>query len=185
VGGKLVAVLEERRLIRDALTSYLTQCDDFEIVAVVDTTEELVAACRAGTIDSVVVSLLQPRHDLLDLPVRLGAFRRNALLVALVPGDDAALARNARRVGFDVVTTSDSGFAGVAAALRTAPVINLARRRNRQLRALDDGAPVLTEREVQVLQLISNGLTAKEISDELEISPKTVENHKQRASRTR
>ena len=38
--------------------------------------------------------------------------------------------------------------------------------------------PVLSEREMQVLLLICDGLTAKEIAQRLGISPKTVEFHK-------
>lgn len=36
----------------------------------------------------------------------------------------------------------------------------------------------LTERETEILQLICTGLSAKEIANELKISPRTVENHK-------
>ena len=37
--------------------------------------------------------------------------------------------------------------------------------------------PVLTEREKQVLKLVANGLTNKEISSSLSIRESTVENH--------
>jgi DNA-binding CsgD family transcriptional regulator len=38
---------------------------------------------------------------------------------------------------------------------------------------------LLTERETEVLQLIAEGLTTKDVSVQLGISPKTVENYKQ------
>ncbi len=41
----------------------------------------------------------------------------------------------------------------------------------------------LSSREIDVLKLISMGRTTHQISGELEISPKTVENHKQRTFR--
>jgi DNA-binding NarL/FixJ family response regulator len=46
-----------------------------------------------------------------------------------------------------------------------------------------DAGEDLTSREIDVLKLISTGRTTHQISGELEISPKTVENHKQRTFR--
>jgi DNA-binding CsgD family transcriptional regulator len=40
-------------------------------------------------------------------------------------------------------------------------------------------APSLTERQKQILQLIANDLTSKEMAERLGISPKTVDFHKQ------
>lgn len=40
-----------------------------------------------------------------------------------------------------------------------------------------NGIPVLTAREQQVLALVAHGLSAKEIAQEIEIAPRTVERH--------
>jgi DNA-binding CsgD family transcriptional regulator len=40
-------------------------------------------------------------------------------------------------------------------------------------------APSLTERQKQILQLIANDFTSKEMAERLGISPKTVDFHKQ------
>jgi LuxR family transcriptional regulator, transcriptional regulator of spore coat protein len=39
------------------------------------------------------------------------------------------------------------------------------------------GVPLLTAREQQVLELIANGLSAKEVAQEIDIAPRTVERH--------
>jgi LuxR family transcriptional regulator, transcriptional regulator of spore coat protein len=39
------------------------------------------------------------------------------------------------------------------------------------------GAPVLTNREQQVLELVALGLSAKEVAQEIDIAPRTVERH--------
>lgn len=41
----------------------------------------------------------------------------------------------------------------------------------------------LTRRELQVLQLLANGLFQKQVADRLNISPRTVERHVHNASR--
>lgn len=42
----------------------------------------------------------------------------------------------------------------------------------------DDGVPVLTRREMEVLKLISDGLTNNEIADKIFVSPLTVDSHR-------
>jgi LuxR family transcriptional regulator, transcriptional regulator of spore coat protein len=39
------------------------------------------------------------------------------------------------------------------------------------------GVPLLTARENQVLELVAHGLSAKEVAQEIEIAPRTVERH--------
>jgi DNA-binding CsgD family transcriptional regulator len=39
------------------------------------------------------------------------------------------------------------------------------------------GVPLLTAREHQVLVLVANGLSAKEVAQEIDIAPRTVERH--------
>ena len=39
------------------------------------------------------------------------------------------------------------------------------------------GIPVLTTREQQILELVAQGLSAKEVAQEIEIAPRTVERH--------
>jgi LuxR family transcriptional regulator, transcriptional regulator of spore coat protein len=39
------------------------------------------------------------------------------------------------------------------------------------------GVPLLTAREQQVLEFVANGLSAKEVAQEIDIAPRTVERH--------
>ncbi len=40
-----------------------------------------------------------------------------------------------------------------------------------------NGVPILTAREQQVLELVAQGLSAKEVAQEIDIAPRTVERH--------
>ncbi len=48
----------------------------------------------------------------------------------------------------------------------------------REARIADEAYNVLTSREQEVLRMLAEGLSTKEIADGLSISPKTVENHR-------
>ncbi len=43
---------------------------------------------------------------------------------------------------------------------------------------VDDGVPILTKREKEILKLISDGLTNNEIAEKIFISPLTVDSHR-------
>lgn len=45
--------------------------------------------------------------------------------------------------------------------------------------SLKEGLPKLSGREIEILQYISIGNSSKQIADELELSVKTVDNHRQ------
>ncbi len=47
----------------------------------------------------------------------------------------------------------------------------------------EDSTPRLTERETEVLKLVSRGLSARQIADRLVVSHRTVENHVQNTLR--
>jgi DNA-binding NarL/FixJ family response regulator len=48
---------------------------------------------------------------------------------------------------------------------------------------VDDGAPKLTEREVEVLRLVAKGMSARQVADRLVLSHRTVQNHVQNTLR--
>jgi DNA-binding NarL/FixJ family response regulator len=48
---------------------------------------------------------------------------------------------------------------------------------------VDDGAPKLTERELEVLRLVAKGMSARQVADRLVLSHRTVQNHVQNTLR--
>ena len=82
----------------------------------------------------------------------------------------------ARTAGLDAVVSEDEGFAAVLAALGVPPLDPVTAEHQRS--AVRRGA--LTDRETQVLRLVSEGLTSREVADRLGLSVKSVENYKHR-----
>ena len=170
-----VVVHQRQRLFRDGLTSLLGRAGDVVVVGAVEDGKELLEACERSRPDVAVVDV--DRGDPDPWPA-LVALRRLLPQVAVVAvhGPHAGVdLERMRRTGVATVVPRSEGIDAVLRAVRGGRVAASAGR----LAPLR-GGPCLTTRETTVLKLVAGGRTSREISRELRVSHKTVENHKQR-----
>lgn len=177
---RTVAVQEPRRLFREGLALVLARDSSVGEVITVSTPPQLVALARERKPDAVVLPVddgddqldaLRAVEDLSDLapvtrviglhgPLPSGALRRLVRAGATLVDRQEGAAGILAAVRGDASWSADGPASAGDVAIRT--------------------PPVLSPRELDVLRLVASGLTTKEISDRLGISPKTIENHKQR-----
>jgi DNA-binding NarL/FixJ family response regulator len=145
-------------------------------VASVARPADALRAARDEKVDAVVLelSLGTPACDRAIEGLRqLGPAPR---IIGLHKGGVATISR-ARDMEVTAVHLASGGFEPLLQALRQ-PAMN----RGRAVRAADCVSYVedLTDRQREILELLASGRTAAKISEHLDISPKTVEGHKQR-----
>lgn len=176
-----VVVQQRQRLFREGISQLLEAEADIEVAAMVATDTEMLAACQEHRPAACVVEADATDWD----PVRLVAAMRRAVpnlavvgLTALAP-TAAALSRT-HRSGMPAVVSRDTGISGILAALRMSTTPSV--RSRRAPRTPPPGPPptALTARELEILSLVAAGLTSAGVAGRLQISHKTVENHKQR-----
>ena len=164
-----IAVQSSRRLLRDTLAMCLGARPDLAVVGKVAEPAELPALCELGRPDTVIM----------DAGPRLREFavfadnllqRFPGLNVIVIYRDasepDLALAC---RTGITSLVPESRGLAGVLALLRRKSVVRA-----------DIGQRSLTDRELQLVTMMSSGHSVAEIAVLLRISPVTVENLKRR-----
>ena len=176
-----VAVQERQRFFREGLAMVLGGEPDLEVVGASRTASELSRLCEDERPDVVLLEIDADEWDPCRLAAALRTRLRTVRVVGVAGAVDRVLALRAYQAGVRNVVARDGGITAVLAAVRSlgavGPVVTTLPPA-RVAAASDRNA--LTVRELDVLHLVGAGNTTREVSQALGISPKTVENHKQR-----
>ncbi|HET9141223.1 response regulator transcription factor, partial [Actinophytocola sp.] len=155
-------------LLRDTVAVWVDSLAGYQVTGAVSGRAALVELCREHPPDVAVVQLGSAAADELTMISALRGVRPNPHVVGLHPALDPASLLRLHRAGANRLVSSRAGLSGLRAALAET-----------QARRPGPSRPAgLSERELEVLTLLSAGCPVTEIADTLEISPHTVTNHK-------
>ena len=161
---------------------------EFQVVGVVADGRELLAAAAELKPDIIVADITMPSLNGIDAAVKLREANVAAKVIFLTQHRDVAYARRAIEAGAVGYVLKHSLSSELLTAIREAlagrtyitPLIAgelLSSYREGQSQS-GDSLSRLTPRQREVLQLIAEGRSAKEIAALLNISPRTAEAHK-------
>ena len=178
-----VLLADDHRIVAEALKSLLEQ--EFELVAVVEDGRQLVETARRLRPDVIVADITMPHLNGIDALVQLMKDNPAVRVVFLTMHKDAAYARRALDAGARGYVLKHSAQAELFLAVRAAldgktfvtPTLAVEVFDDLKISPTDPAA-ALTPRQREILQLFAEGCSAKEISSQLDISPRTVEFHK-------
>ena len=155
-----VLIADDQVLLLDAFERLLEGA--YEIVGKVADGRELVRAALELKPDAVVADVSMPELNGLEAARQILARLPGTRIVLLTVHEDEALAADALRSGVSGFVVKRSAAGELQQALRAALA----------------GAKYLTPREREVLQLLAEGCTMKEIGARLGITARTVAFHK-------
>lgn len=177
-----VLIVDDHSVVRQGLRMFLAMDGEIEVVGEAENGEE--ALNRASTLkpDVILMDLLMPKMDGITA---IGHLRRqlpDTEVIALTSVlEDASVvgAIKAGAIGYLLKDTQADELcrsikAAAAGQVQLSP--QAAARLMREIKA-PDSPETLTERETEVLRLIGQGLSNKEIARELSIGEKTVKTH--------
>ncbi len=180
-----VLIADDHQMLADALTTMLEpRCD---VVGRVKDGRELVDAAGGLQPDVIVLDIAMPRLNGLDAARQLKAKMPGVKLIFMTMHEDPYLVGEAFRAGASAFLLKEAAASELTDALdavlrgRTyvtpsaaegAAAIALRDPRSR------DHAPEATPREREVIQLLAEGRSMKEIADALHITVRTVAGHK-------
>jgi DNA-binding NarL/FixJ family response regulator len=181
-----VLLADDHLLVAEALTSLLTP--EFDLVGVVEDGRQMVEAAGRLRPDVIVADIAMPHLNGIDALTKLRERGDHVPVVFLTMHRDATFARRAIEAGASGFVLKHSASSELVIALHAAlegktyltpqlagEVLEAMRQGPSQG---SDPSASLTLRQREVLQLLAEGRSAKEIAASLSISPRTVEFHK-------
>ena len=181
-----VLLADDHLLVAEALTSLLTP--EFDLVGVVEDGRALLEAAGKLHPDVIVADVSMPHLNGIDALAQLRQGGDRTPVVFLTMHRDVTFARRALDAGASGFVLKHSASVELVAAIRAAlqgKTYLTPQLAGEVLEAMKEGSeqagdPVasLTPRQREVLQLLAEGRSAKEIAANLGISARTVEFHK-------
>jgi DNA-binding NarL/FixJ family response regulator len=178
-------VLDDHPVFRQGLTALIRSDERYEVFAEVGTPEEALEALEQGVPDIALVDISLMGHNGLDLVKTLKAAHPEMLVLIISMHDEVVYAERALKAGargyvmkqeaasvvLDAIKTVLSGKIYVSAAMRDRLLETMF---NRRESVETDSVARLSDREMEVLELIGQGYGAAETARALNLSVKTV-----------
>jgi DNA-binding NarL/FixJ family response regulator len=176
-----VVLVDDHRLVRAGLQSLLDSTDDLEVVGAASDGEEALALVAGLQPDIVLMDLSMPGMGGVEATRRITALGLDVQVLVLTSfseGDRVRRTLDAGAVGYLLKDSEpEELLRGVRAVVRgESPLDPRAARAMLQARPVARGED-LTEREREVLELITRGMANKQIARALHISDSTVKAH--------
>jgi len=182
-----ILLVEDHQVVREGIRSLLTGEPDFEVVGEAADGAQAVTMAEERNPQVVVMDISLRGMDGIEATKRVLKARPATHVIILTMHDDAATVDRALRAGARGYVLKGSGIHSLVAAIRSvsrgeaflSPDVSHYVLKG-YLRQDDEEVDPLSERERQVLALIAEGFTGREIAEKLGLKPKTVENHRAR-----
>ncbi|NQU96356.1 MAG: response regulator transcription factor [Chloroflexi bacterium] len=185
-----VLIADDHTLVRDGIRALLALASDIEVVGEAANGKEAVEKARELAPDVVLMDLAMPVVTGLEATRRICRESPGTKVLALTQYDDSEYVIPVVEAGARGFVTKMSAFSELTAAIQAvyrgesylspsaAAVLVEERQQRADLGVGNDPYRQLTDREREILKLVVEGHTAREIAEILVVSPKTVEWHK-------
>ncbi|HWZ90415.1 MAG TPA: response regulator transcription factor [Polyangiaceae bacterium] len=179
-----VLLADDHRILVEGLKSLLVP--EFDLIGVVEDGRAMVEAAKTLRPDVIVADITMPHLNGMEALEEIKKFDPNVRVIFLTMHRDVAYARRALEAGAAGFVPKNSALHELVLAVRAAaqgrtfisPTLAGEIKQN----PLETADPIasLTLRQREILRLLVDGLTAREIGAKLNISARTVEDHKYR-----
>lgn len=181
-----VLLADDHRMVAEGLKSLLSA--DFELVGVVEDGRALIESARKLQPDVIVADITMPHLNGIDALVQLKRDNKQVRVVFLTMHPEVAYARRALDAGASGYVLKHSAPDELVTAIRAAldghtyitPTLagEVLHDLSNRSSCATDPVSMLTPRQREILQLLAEGRSAKEVGATLAVSARTVEFHK-------
>ncbi len=184
-----VLIADDHALVREGIVAFLHRCDDIEVVAEASDGLEAIEKTGRHQPDVVIMDINMPRLGGLEATVEIKKSHPSAKILVLTQYEDREYISRFLKAGISGYLLKKAVGSDLLTALKTvirgelylyssiASEVVAGYLNPDRLQAAEDPYEKLSDREKQVLRLVAEGFTHKEIADMLGISVKTVIAH--------
>ena len=183
-----IVVVDDHKIVREGLVRLLQEREDFTVIGEASDGEEAVQMVLEKQPDVVIMDIWMPRLSGIDATRRIGKRDCDSKILVLSMHESRTYVEEVLRAGAsgyvvknsaatDLIQAIDAvcgGASYLSPAITQQVVDAIARPGDTS----PSGVAMLTDREREVLQLIAEGLSSKEIANMLGVSLKTVDSHR-------
>ena len=197
MGDKIkIHLTDDHQIIIDGLLAVLRLEEDFEVVGFSLNGEGLLTRLRENKADVLIMDINMPDRDGIDI---LNEFNREGFpckVIILSSYDDIKLIREVLKTGVSGYLSKKCAGENISEAIRTVhngqqyfsktikeKMLNSFSNTETPSGALEYTPPIptiITERELQILKLIAQEYSTREISEELTLSTNTIDTHRKK-----
>lgn len=186
-----IYLVEDHPIFRIGLKELIEQEEDLVVCGEAEDIPEAIRGIEAGKPDMVIVDIALKGRNGLDLVKTLGETHPDLAVLVLSMHEESVYAERAIRAGAlgfimkhetadNIVTAVRCVLTGkvyLSDKMKAALIGKFARKGTMQPEAPEAR---LTDREIEVFEMMGRGMTTKDISDALFLSPKTVGTYRER-----
>lgn len=185
-----ILIVDDHPIVRFGLVQLLKSQADLEVCAETDSVMEVLEKLDATRPDLAVVDLSLKDGSGLELIKRMKAWNPSVLILVASVHDEVLYAERALRAGASGYVTKAEMPEAIMQAIRTvlegrvylSPRMAdrfLSRMVNKEDEVVASPMASLSDRELEVFELIGRGLTTRQIAQHLHLSIKTVETYRE------
>ncbi len=184
-----IVLADDHKIVRDGLQSLLEKQPDMEVVGEADNGRTAVSLAQELSPDIVILDIAMPELNGIEATRQLTLKNPKVKVLALSMHSDRRFVAQMFRSGASGYLLKDCAFEELVTAIRAVVtgqtylspgITNMIVRDYVRRLSSDDSSKsdLLTSRECEVLQLLAEGNSTKEIASQLNVSVKTVETHR-------
>jgi len=187
--AKRIVIVDDHPLFRKGLQELIHSDDSFAVCGEAGTASEGMEVIRKLHPDLVIVDLSLPGANGIELIKNIRAEYPKLPILVLSMHDESLYALRAMRAGADGYVMKHEAMANVVQAVHEVfngrPYLSpamaaqvITKFAHRQAEGEVDAVERLSDRELEILELIGKGNEVRQIAKQLNLSPKTVETHR-------